>query len=257
MSVPTRSLTLTALPGIPEVLPGSDLAGLLAAALEGSGLKLERHDILVVAQKIVSKAEGRYVELATITPGERALELAGITGKDARLVELVLRESVEVLRARRDVLIVRHRLGFVMANAGIDRSNLASSAGERVLLLPTDPDGAATALRAALAHRFGQAPAVIVSDSFGRPWRRGVLNVALGAAGVPALLNRRGERDRAGRMLEVTEVALADALAAAAGLLSGEGAEGQPAVLIRGLRFAAGANPAHTLLRPLDEDLFR
>ena len=253
-----RSLTLTALPDVPEVLPGSDLAALLAAALEQAGLRLRAHDVLVVAQKIVSKAEGRYVVLAGVTPQSRALELAALTGKDPRLIELILAESTEVLRAKRDVLIVRHRLGFVMANAGIDRSNLNAPAGEeRVLLLPEDPDHSAQALQGALGARFDVAPAVIISDSFGRPWRRGVVNIALGAAGVAALVNRRGERDRAGRPLEVTEVALADALAAAAGLLMGEADEGLPAVLIRGLEFKAPPNAARTLIRPLDEDLFR
>jgi coenzyme F420-0:L-glutamate ligase/coenzyme F420-1:gamma-L-glutamate ligase len=206
---------------------------------------------------VVSKAEGRYVELDSVTPGARALELAALTGKNARLVELVLAESTEVLRARPDVLIVRHRLGFVMANAGIDRSNLAPGAGERVLLLPLDPDASAQTLRASLAQRLGSACGLIISDSFGRPWRRGVVNVAIGAAGVPSLLNRRGEADRAGRRLEVTEVALADALAAAAGLLMGEAAESTPAVLVRGARLTGAEQPARELLRPLAEDLFR
>jgi coenzyme F420-0:L-glutamate ligase/coenzyme F420-1:gamma-L-glutamate ligase len=257
MSSDPGSLTLTALRGLPEVLPGSDLAALLAEALERAQLRLAADDLLVVAQKIVSKAEGRYVPLAGVLPGERARELALITGKDARLIELILAECSEVLRAKRDVLIVRHRLGFVMANAGIDRSNLSDGTGERVLLLPQDPEGSAAALRAALASRCGAAPGVIISDSFGRPWRRGVVNIALAAAGVPALVNRRGEHDRAGRRLEVTEVALADALAAAAGILMGEAAEGTPAVLIRGLHFTAAANPATTLIRPAAEDLFR
>ncbi len=252
------SLTLTALEGIPEVTAGADLAALLGDALVAAGCVPRAADVLVVAQKIVSKAEGRFVRLTGITPGSRAQELARLTGKDARLIELVLSESTEVLRARRDVLIVRHRLGFVMANAGIDRSNVPGAAGEaQVLLLPVDPDGSATRLRAALGTRFPAAPALIISDSFGRPWRRGTVNVALGAAGIASLLNRRGERDRLGRALEVTEVALADALAAAAGLLMGEAAEGRPAVLVRGLAPAAAANPAATLLRPLAEDLFR
>jgi len=257
MSESARALTLTALHPLPEVLPGSDLAALLATALEAAHLRLATPDVLVVAQKVVSKAEGRYVELASVTPGARALELAAVTGKDARLVELVLGESTEVLRARRDVLIVRHRTGLVMANAGIDRSNLAPGAGERVLLLPQDPDASAQALRTALAARLGIACGLIISDSFGRPWRRGVVNVAIGAAGVPSLLDRRGEPDRAGRRLEVTEVALADALAAAAGLLMGEADEGTPAVLIQGARRAGAELPARALLRPLAEDLFR
>jgi coenzyme F420-0:L-glutamate ligase / coenzyme F420-1:gamma-L-glutamate ligase len=257
MSEPPGSLTLTALRGIPEVLPGADLAALLGEALAASGVTLEPGDLMVVAQKIVSKAQGRYVDLAGIAPGARAHELAAITGKDARLIELILAESSEVLRARRDVLIVRHRLGFVMANAGIDRSNLGAHAAERVLLLPADPQGSAAALREGLARRCGLAPGLIISDSFGRAWRRGVVNIALAAAGVPSLLNRRGERDRTGRRLEVTEVAVADALAAAAGLLMGEAAESTPAVVVRGFKSEAPENPASALIRPLEEDLFR
>jgi coenzyme F420-0:L-glutamate ligase/coenzyme F420-1:gamma-L-glutamate ligase len=213
---------------------------------------------LVVAQKIVSKAEGRLVDLATVVPGPRAQEFAAVTRKDARLVELILAESTEVLRAQPDVLIVRHRLGFVMANAGIDRSNVGiAGRTERVLLLPLDPDASAAALRSALAEHYEIPLGLIVSDSFGRPWRKGVVNVALGAAGVPALSNRRGDADRAGRRLEVTEVAIGDALAAAAGRVMGEGDEGIPAVLVRGLELSGPACPARALLRPLDEDLFR
>ncbi|HEY4748780.1 MAG TPA: coenzyme F420-0:L-glutamate ligase [Steroidobacteraceae bacterium] len=251
-------LTLTGLAGLPEVVPGDDLAGMIAGALRRLGLLALPADVLVVAQKIVSKAEGRLVDLAGVVPGARARELAAITGKDARLVELILSESTEVLRARADVLIVRHRLGFVMANAGIDRSNLARGvAEEQVLLLPKDPDSSAAALRTALAERLGVAPGVIISDSFGRPWRRGVVNVALGAAGIAALVNRRGESDRGGRRLEVTEVASADALAAAAGLVMGEAAEGIPAVLVRGFATPAAACDARSLIRPREEDLFR
>ena len=251
------ALHVIPLAGIPEVLPGADLAALLAAALAAAGLIAREGDVLVVAQKVVSKAEGRYADLNDVTPGARALELAAITGKDARVVELVLSESVKVLRARRDVLIVRHRLGFVMANAGIDRSNLGGSGAPRVLLLPLDPEGSAAALRASLGRTLAFAPGVIISDSFGRAWRRGVVNVALGAAGIPSLWNRRGERDRADRPLEVTEVALADALAAAAGLVMGEAAEGVPAVLIRGAVFGAPESGASALLRPPEEDLFQ
>jgi coenzyme F420-0:L-glutamate ligase / coenzyme F420-1:gamma-L-glutamate ligase len=251
-------MRLLGLRGIPEVRPGADLPRLLEAALAGLQIALRADDVLVVAQKIVSKAEGRLVALASVAPGARALELAALTGKDARLVELILAESTEVLRASKDVLIVRHRLGFVMANAGIDRSNLAGgSDGGEVLLLPKDPDASAAALRTALGARLGVAPGLVISDSFGRPWRRGVVNIALGAAGIASLLDRRGETDRAGRRLEVTEVALGDALAAAAGLVMGEAAEGIPAVLIRGCTVKGGALPASSLIRPLDQDLFR
>lgn len=255
------TLTLTALPDIGEIAPGDDLAGILGAALAKLLRSLPtadgppRRGVLVVAQKVVSKAEGRYVALDTVTVSPRAAALAALTRKDPRLVELVLSESVEVLRARPEVLIVRHRLGYVMANAGIDRSNVGGH--DRVLLLPRDPDASASALRAALQERHGIELAVIVGDSFGRPWRKGVTNVALGAAGLPALLNRRGESDRNGRRLEVTEVALADQLACAAGLLMGEGAEGLPAVWVSGLTWAAAHLPARSLIRPLAEDLFR
>jgi coenzyme F420-0:L-glutamate ligase/coenzyme F420-1:gamma-L-glutamate ligase len=243
---------------MPEVPPGGDLAALLATALTGLELMPRASDVLVVAQKVVSKAEGRLVDLASVEPGARARELAALTRKDPRLVELILSESSEVVRAKPDVLIVRHRLGFVMANAGIDRSNVADrAADEWVLLLPRDPDSSAAALRAALGRHFGIAPGVIISDSFGRPWRLGVVNVALGAAGVATLVNRRGVADRGGRRLEVTEVATADALAAAAGLVMGEAAEGTPAVLIRGFEGPSPAGTARTLLRPLEEDLFR
>jgi coenzyme F420-0:L-glutamate ligase/coenzyme F420-1:gamma-L-glutamate ligase len=249
-------LTLIPLRDVAEVRRGDDLAAHLGQAFARA--RPEPDDVLVVAQKIVSKAEGRQVDLAQVMPGERARELARLTRKDPRLVELILAESSEVLRAQPDVLIVRHRLGYVMANAGIDRSNVPCAAGApQVLLLPVDPDASAAALRATLAGRLGFPLAVIISDSFGRPWRRGVVNVAIGAAGLPALLDRRGEADRAGRRLEVTEVALADALAGAAGLLMGEAAEGIPAVLIRGLAVRAPECPARALLRPLSEDLFR
>lgn len=250
-----NTLTLTALPGIGEIEPGADLASILGEALCRLEVAPQRTDILVVAQKVVSKAEGRYVDLATVTVSARAAELAALTRKDARVVELVLRESVEVLRMKPDVLIVRHRLGYVMANAGIDRSNVGGT--DRVLLLPVDPDGSAEALRASILERHGLHVGVIICDSFGRPWRKGVTNVALGAAGVPALLDRRGEPDRNGRRLEITEVALADQLASAAGLLMGEGAESRPAVLISGLTLTAPAVPAARLIRPLAEDLFR
>jgi coenzyme F420-0:L-glutamate ligase / coenzyme F420-1:gamma-L-glutamate ligase len=249
------TLTLTALRDIGEIEPGADLAGILGEALCKLSAPLVRSDVLVVAQKVVSKAEGRYVRLDSVTVSARAAELAALTRKDARVIELVLQESVEVLRAKPDVLIVRHRLGYVMANAGIDRSNVGSS--DRVLLLPSDPDASAEALRNSIAQRYGLEIGIVICDSFGRPWRRGVTNVALGAAGVPALLDRRGEADRDGRRLQVTEVALADQLASAAGLLMGEGAESRPAVLVRGLTVRAPAVRAARLIRPLEEDLFR
>lgn len=253
-----RVLSVAAVPGIDEVKAGDDLAAMLVAALDAAGMAPQERDVLVIAQKIVSKAEGRSIALDDIIPSSRALELATITGKDARLVELILTESMEVVRAAPRVLIVRHRRGWVMANAGIDRSNVPAQDGrERVLLLPENPDATAAALREALMARYGVALAVLICDSFGRPWRHGVTNVALGCAGLPALMDRRGEPDRCGRPLEVTEVAYADAIAGAAALVMGEGAEGLPAALVRGLDWSAPARPAAALVRPISEDLFR
>lgn len=260
------SVSFTPLPGLPEVRAGDDLATLILAAAQRAGVAINDEAIVVVAQKIVSKAEGRSVDLRSVTPSARALELAGVTGKDARVIELILGESSAVLRAVPNVLIVRHRLGFVMANAGIDRSNVpgdgdgsASGDGdaERVLLLPLEPDRSAEALRERLLQRAGVRPGVIVSDSFGRPWRNGVVNVALGAAGVPSLIDRRGELDRQGRKLEVTQVAFADAVCAGAALAMGEGAEGLPVVIVDGLRPRAPLCGAGALIRPLEQDLFQ
>jgi coenzyme F420-0:L-glutamate ligase/coenzyme F420-1:gamma-L-glutamate ligase len=258
MSGSFEQLTITAVRGISEVRAGDDLASAIVAALATMHVILQKHDVLVVAQKIVSKAEDRFADLRSVVPGMRAQELAVVTHKDARLVELILSESTEVLRACTDVLIVRHRLGFVMANAGVDRSNVPSGEGaQTVLLLPQDPDASATRLQEALERRFGVELGVVISDSFGRPWRNGVINIALGAAGLPALLDRRWEPDREGRPLEVTEVAIGDALAAAAGLVMGEAAEGVPVAIIRGVVWAAPARNGRALIRPVEKDLFR
>jgi coenzyme F420-0:L-glutamate ligase / coenzyme F420-1:gamma-L-glutamate ligase len=250
-------IELHPLSAIGEVAPGDDLAQLLAGAVKAAGLLPMRTDVLMVTQKIVSKAEGRFVELATVTPSARAIELAAITRKDARFVEVVLTESIAVVRAAPEVLITRHRSGHVMANAGIDRSNIGPGGKDRVLLLPADADESARRLRAALGAFWSELPAVLISDSFGRPWRYGVTNVAIGASGLPALIDKRGELDRDGRKLEVTQVALGDMIAAAGGLVTGEGAEGVAAVLVRGLRWEAADRPAAALVRPLAEDLFR
>jgi len=239
---------------IGEVRPGSDLIDILSEALVAAGLSVSGVDVLVVTQKIVSKAEDRYVALDDVIPSEEAMRLAKVTRKDPRLVELVLAESTAVVRAAPNLLITRHRCGYVMANAGIDRSN--TGGGDRVLLLPKDADASAERLRQGLGLGFGSLPAVVISDTFGRPWRYGVVNVALGASGLPSLIDKRGEADRDGRPLEVTQIALADMIASAAGLAMGEGAEGIPAALIRGAIWPAGSLPASALLRPLSEDLF-
>jgi coenzyme F420-0:L-glutamate ligase/coenzyme F420-1:gamma-L-glutamate ligase len=253
----SRSLTLTALAGLPLVEPGDDLGALLVAALRRLRIAPEDGDILVVAQKIVSKAEGRIVNLSGVVPSARAAALAKEVNKDARLVEIILSESSEVVRHRKDVLIVAHRLGFVMANAGVDQSNVAGGEGERVLLLPRDPDASAVALKTKLDKEFGVKLGVVINDSFGRAWRNGVVGVALGAAGVPSLRDLVGASDLFGRKIRVTEVAVADEIAAAASLLMGQAAEGQPVVHVRGLVCDAPAVPASALLRPKEMDLFR
>jgi coenzyme F420-0:L-glutamate ligase/coenzyme F420-1:gamma-L-glutamate ligase len=251
-------LTIAALDGIPQVAPGDDLAALLIAALARNGVEPRPRDILVVTSKIVSKSEGRYLDLGALEPGERARELALITRKDARLIEAILAEATEVVRAKPNVLIVATRHVLTLANAGIDQSNLAAEdRGRRVLLLPERPDDSAARLKQRLDAHFHADIGVIISDSAGRAWRLGTVGLAIGAAGVPSLWDRRGEADLAGRPLEVTEVGFADAVAAAAVLAMGEAAEGRPAALVRGLDWTAGARPAAALVRPRAEDLFR
>jgi coenzyme F420-0:L-glutamate ligase/coenzyme F420-1:gamma-L-glutamate ligase len=250
-----HSVTYTALPGIPLVAPGDDLVAIIAAALAAAGIVPCDSDTLVIAQKIVSKAEGRYVDLAEVTPSVRALDLAAATGKDARLVEVILGESTEVIRQHRDLLIVAHRLGYVMANAGVDQSNIEG--GDRVLLLPENSDASCATLKAAFARSFGVDLAVVINDSFGRAWRNGVIGVALGAAGLPALRNLIGKPDLFGRPMRVTEVAIADELAAAASLLMGQADEGTPVVHVRGLRWSEPPANAAALIRPKHMDLFR
>ena len=237
--------------------PGDDVAGLLLAALDRAGLALRDGDVVAIAQKIVSKAEGRLVDLAEVEPGERARQLAGQTDKDPRLVELILRESDEVSRVRPGVIIVRHRLGFTSANAGIDRSNVGPGGEERVLLLPVDPDASAHRIRDLFIAERGATVGVVITDSHGRPFRLGTVGVAIGVAGLPALWDRRGETDRYGYRLQHTDVGVADEIAAAAGLLMGQAAEGQPAVLLRGLRLPVVDGRASDLLRPKEMDLYR
>ena len=251
-------LSLTALDGLPEVTDGMALAPLIAAALVRHALAARDEDVLLVCQKVVSKSEGRFVDLGAVEVSPRALELASRCGKDARLVEVILQESTEVVRCAPQVLIVRHRLGLVMANAGVDQSNVPDSES-RVLLLPKDPDGSAAALRSALGRLLGVAPAVVITDTFGRPWRQGVCGTAIGSAGIVTLLDRRGEEDRFGRKLKVTQTPVADQLASAATLLMGEGAEGRPVVLARGISAAWRRESARAadVLRPIGEDLFR
>jgi coenzyme F420-0:L-glutamate ligase / coenzyme F420-1:gamma-L-glutamate ligase len=252
----SSALELLALPGIPMVREGDDLAVLITAALGDT--QLRAGDVVVVAQKIVSKAEGRNVDLSTVAPSAEAERLAAEVGKDPRLVQVILSESTRVVRSRPNLIIVQHRLGFVMANAGVDHSNVAPADGvDRVLLLPRDPDASAEVLRGRLQQRYGVPIGVIISDSFGRAWRRGTCGIALGAAGLPSLIDLRGQPDLFGRTLEVSIVGFADEIAAAASLLQGQAAEAQPVVLVRGLDCSAPIVPAAELVRPPEEDLFR
>jgi coenzyme F420-0:L-glutamate ligase / coenzyme F420-1:gamma-L-glutamate ligase len=252
------AFSLTGISGLPHVQPGDDVAAFLAGALRAGGLPLLAGDVLVVAQKIISKAEGRLVNLAGVQPSARALEIAAVTGKDPRLVELILQESVAVSRLRPGLLIVRHHLGFTCANAGIDRSNVRQEgADETVLLLPENPDRSARELRRRLETLFNVPLAVVINDSHGRPFRRGAVGVAIGVSGLPALWDRRGEPDLYGYPLQSTDVGLADEIAAAAGLLMGQAAEAIPAVLIRGLSLPPGEGQAADLYRPEETDLYR
>lgn len=251
-------MQLIALQGFPIVERGDDLPALITQALEGQNEALREADVLVVAQKIVSKSEGRLVQLDSIVPSPRALELAALTGKDPRVVELVLRESTEIVRHRKNVLITRHRNGYVYANAGIDQSNVGRrDEPQCALLLPENPDASAAALRTALRNRHGADIAVIVNDSAGRPWRLGVTGIALGTAGFLPLESRVGKPDLFGRPLEITEVAVADELAAAASHLMGQGDEGRPVVLIRGAVIQRAEAGSGSLIRAPDQDLFR
>lgn len=253
-----RRMTMTALAGIPAIASGDDLAALMIEACERSELVLEDGDILVLAQKIVSKAENRSVALLDVVPSPRAIELAAVAQKDARVIELILQESTSVLRCRAGVIIVEHRLGLVMANAGIDASNVDGADGEeRVLLLPEDPDRSATVLRDELRSRVGRDIGIVINDSFGRAWRNGTVGTAIGVAGPPGLWDMRGLPDRNGRVLRATEVGIADELAAAASLLMGQGSEGLPAIHVRGFPLAFRPGSAAELIRSRDIDLFR
>jgi coenzyme F420-0:L-glutamate ligase/coenzyme F420-1:gamma-L-glutamate ligase len=254
----TDRVTIVGLPGVPMVQPGDSLHAFAVSALVDADIAPEAGDVLVVAQKIVSKAEGRFVDVSTVTPSARAVKLAGETGKDPRFVEIVLSESKRVVRHRPNLIIVEHRLGWVMANAGIDHSNVAPGDGhEQVLLLPVDPDASARALREELVASYGVPLAVIISDSFGRPWRRGTVGIALGTAGLPSVIDWRGHPDLFGRALEVTETGFADEIAAAASLVMGQADEAMPMVLVRGLSWSAPEADGAAIVRPPEHDLFR
>lgn len=254
------SVLIQAIPGLPEIHPGDDLGALLVKAIREDGWTLQATDILVVAHKIVSKAEGKVVDLSAVEPGEEAIRLAAKLGKDPRKVEVVLSESTSVLRERilegreEGLMICEHRLGFICANAGVDSSNVPGA--ERVVLLPEDPDQSARGLRDAIEKETGIRIGVIVSDTFGRPWRKGLVNVSIGQAGPPAIVDWSGKEDGQGDLLRVTAPAFADEVATAAGLMMDK-AKPLPAVLVRGLRWSVSPDSAKEMLRSKDEDLFR
>lgn len=253
-------LTVAPIAGLPLVGPGDALADMLIAALDRDGGAIADGDVVVVAQKIVSKAEGRTVDLAGIAPGEEARRLEAVTGKPAPLIELILRESAAVLRAVPNVLITRHRAGHVLANAGIDASNVAGAEEGMVLLWPSDPDASARRLHAAIRAATGRRIGVVIADSLGRAWRIGTTGTAIGASGLRVTDDRRGQADLFGRRLQATIVAIADTVAAAAVLAMGEGAEGTPAAIVRGLPAALvhgeEGGGAAAIVRPAAEDLF-
>jgi coenzyme F420-0:L-glutamate ligase/coenzyme F420-1:gamma-L-glutamate ligase len=245
------------IPGIPEVRPGDDLAAIIGDGIVSAGLKLGAGDVLVLCQKIVSKAEGRFASLVDVQPSVEAVDMARLCEKDPRLVQIILDQTERVVRCEPGILIVRNHLGLTMANAGVDQSNIPMG-DEHVLLLPEAPDVSAGKLRDALRQRFNHAPGIVISDSSGRAWRNGVIGLCIGCAGLAALEDRRGEPDRFGRPLAVTQVAIADQIASAAALITGEGSEGLPVVIISGLskRWLGSQGRGSELVRPADQDLF-
>ncbi|MFN8382338.1 MAG: coenzyme F420-0:L-glutamate ligase [Anaerolineales bacterium] len=254
------SLTLTSLNNIPLIRRDDNLADIVLKSLQDTGLDLQDNDILVFAQKVISKAEGRKVNLATVTPSPRAIQLAQQTEKDPRVVELMLQESNEVLRTRVGTIIVEHKLGFVCANAGIDHSNVAgdgNSSEEWVLLLPEDPDHSCATLRSEIESKTGKHIGIVIIDSHGRAWRNGTVGVAIGMSGVPGIIDKRGDKDLFGYTLRVTVIGAADELAAAASLVMGQASEGRPVVHIRGFPYPLQDGSLKELLRPKEQDMFR
>jgi coenzyme F420-0:L-glutamate ligase / coenzyme F420-1:gamma-L-glutamate ligase len=250
-----RRFEAFAVEGLPLIQAGDDLVELLLQALQRSDQALQNNDILVITSKIVSKSEGRKVALSSVTPSARAYEVAEITQKDSRVVELVLQESTEISRMGVGVLVVQHRLGFTSANAGIDQSNIENGE-DHVLLLPNDPDGSASVIQQRLAQQLGIDVGVVISDSHGRPFRMGNVGTAIGVAGMPALLDLRGQTDLFERQLKITLTGYADMVAGAASLLTGEGNEGRPVVIVRGLDFPHFNGRASDLNRPKQQSLY-
>lgn len=262
-------LTLTPLKNIPLIRQGDSLADIILKALQENNIDLQDNDIFVTAQKIVSKAEGRTVNLTTVAPSRRAIELAKRTEKDPRIIELILQESNEILRTRVGTIIVEHKLGFVCANAGIDHSNVNPPFGvdkeigvrenleDWVLLLPQDPDLSSRKMRDEIQSKSGKRIGILIIDSHGRAWRNGTVGIAIGVAGLPALQDLRGEQDLFGFTLRITQVGVADELAAAASLVMGQAAEGTPVVHVRGFPYQLRDSSLKELIRPKEQDLFR
>jgi coenzyme F420-0:L-glutamate ligase / coenzyme F420-1:gamma-L-glutamate ligase len=254
------TLTLTPVPGIPIIGPGDDLPGIIMTCLNQANIELEDNDILVIAQKIVSKAEGRYVNFKEIVPSKAAQELALQSNKDPRVVELILRESKEVLRVRQGSIIVEHKLGFVCASAGIDHSNVNNQGGEPedwVLLLPENPDQSAHEMRIAIKDQLNLNIGILIIDSHGRAWRLGTVGVAIGISGIPGLVDLRGDADLFGYKLQITTVGAADELAAAASLVMGQANEGTPVIHVRGFPYPLREGNLRELIRPKEQDMFR
>jgi coenzyme F420-0:L-glutamate ligase/coenzyme F420-1:gamma-L-glutamate ligase len=255
-NVNTVSLTINTLPGIPLVNPGDDLVQMILDGVAAADMALQTGDVLIVTSKIVSKSEGRIFRLDEVEPGAEAQQIASEVGKDPRIVELILRESKSISRKTRGVLITEHRLGFISANAGIDQSNVPDYT-EHVLLLPLDPDGTAERIREQLLGATGADVGIIISDSHGRPFRVGTVGVAIGVAGLPAVLDLRGQPDLFGRELQVSMQGYADMVASMGQLVGGEGAEGRPVTLVRGLQHPRQEGHASDLLRASGQDLYR
>lgn len=255
-----QPISIQALTGLPDIRQGDDLADLIIAAADRNGLEFVTGDILAIAHKVVSKAEGKVIQLAEVTPSAEALDLAQRMNKDPRKVEVILRDSKRIVRAFKHqgqaegVIIAEHRLGFICANAAVDESNVEGD--DSVVVLPDDPDASARALRDDIEQRTGARLGVVITDTFGRPWRMGIMNVAIGLAGVPAMLNLIGETDAYGRVMKATLPAMADEIAAASGLLMVKEAK-QPVILFRGLAWTEEDSSAQMILRPQQEDLFK
>ena len=254
------TLSISPLKNIPLIRQGDLLADIILNSIQEADIELMENDIIILAQKVVSKAEGRLVNLATVTPSQKAIELGAKTEKDPRVVELILQESNEVVRTRVGAIIVEHKLGFICANAGIDHSNVAGDGNENeeyVLLLPEDPDRSARQLRAAVFQKTGKTIGVMIIDSHGRAWRNGTVGLCIGLSGIPALIDERGWKDLFGYTLKITVVGVADELAAAASLMMGQAAEGTPVVHVRGFPYKLSEGSLRELIRPKDQDMFR